>query len=333
MARQPLPSPYATLVSDTPVTSSRVELRSGTTHMWQYGPDDAADHLVALHGFRGDHHGLEPIVAHLLRTRPGLRVTVPDLPGFGASPPLTGRHDVPGYAAWARDLVRTVAPGGNAVLAGHSFGSVVAAAAMAGAGGSDTNGAGTDGSPVARALVLMNPIPRPPVSGRGRLGVGATAVLHDLAGALPEAAGTALLRHAALTRVASVAMVRTPDGALVRWIHEEHGRYFAGFGTRRSLLEAFRASITGSVREWAADIGVPCLLVGGARDDLAPVRDQEHLVARFRDARLVLIDGVGHLTHYETPGAVADEVAAFLGTPGDGTPPPPSSPRVTHRQR
>ncbi len=338
MARQPLPSPYATLVSGTPVSRSQVELRSGTTHVWQYGPDGATDHLVALHGFRGDHHGLEPIVAHLLRTRPGLRVTVPDLPGFGASPPLPGRHDVPGYAAWARELARAVAPGGSAVLAGHSFGSVVAAAAMAGAGGAGAGGAGPDGagpdvSPVARALVLMNPIPRPPVSGRGRLGVGATAVLHDLAGALPEAAGTALLRHAALTRVASVAMVRTPDGALVRWIHEEHGRYFAGFGTRRSLLEAFRASITGSVREWAADIDVPCLLVGGARDDLAPVRDQENLVARFRDARLVLIDGVGHLTHYETPEAVAAEVSAFLDRPGDGTLPTPSSPRVTHRQR
>jgi pimeloyl-ACP methyl ester carboxylesterase len=136
--------------------------------------------------------------------------------------------------------------------------------------------------------------------------------VHGLAGALPEATGTALLRHGALTRIASVAMVRTPDRTLRRWIHEEHDRYFAGFATRRSLLEAFRASISGSVHEWAPGIGVPSLLVGGARDDLAPASDQENLVARFRDARLVLVPGVGHLTHYETPGQVAGEVVTFL---------------------
>ncbi|WP_129786591.1 alpha/beta fold hydrolase [Promicromonospora panici] len=307
MARQSLSSPYTTLVSGTPVTRAEIALRGGTTHLWRYGSDDAAaDQLVLLHGFRGDHHGLEPIVAHLLSDRPDLRITVPDLPGFGASPPLPEeRHDVPGYAAWARDLVREVAPEGAAALAGHSFGSVVAAAAMSGA---------TFAAPLARALVLINPIPRPPLSGRGRMGVGATAVVHSLAGALPEAAGTTLLRHGALTRIASVAMVRTPDRAMRRWIHEEHDRYFAGFATRRSLLEAFRASITGSVREWAAGIDVPSLLVGGARDDLAPASDQRDLVALFDDARLVLVPGVGHLTHYETPGAVAREFAAFLGS-------------------
>lgn len=320
MARQPLPSPYATLVSGTPVSRSQVALRGGTTHVWRYGSDtETTDHLVLLHGFRGDHHGLEPIVTHLLRERPDLRITVPDLPGFGASPPLPdGRHDVAGYAAWARDLVREVAPAGTAVLAGHSFGSVVAAAAMSGpmsgpaAAGEAPVGTSSSAAPLARALVLINPIPRPPLSGRGRMGVGATAVVHDLAGALPEAAGTTLLRHAVLTRIASVAMVRTPDRAMRRWIHEEHGRYFAGFATRRSLLEAFRASITGSVREWAAGIEVPSLLVGGARDDLAPTADQQELVALFRDARLVLVPGVGHLTHYETPEAVAREIAAFL---------------------
>jgi pimeloyl-ACP methyl ester carboxylesterase len=310
MARQPLPSPYATLISGIPVTRSRVTLRGGTTHLWQYGPERCTDHLVVLHGFRGDHHGLEPIVAHLLREHPGLRVTVPDLPGFGASPPLPdGRHDVPGYAAWARDLTQEVAREGTGVLAGHSFGSVVAAAAISGTSLTKQK----PSAPLARALVLINPIPQPPASGRGRLGVGATAALHSLAGALPETAGTALLRHAVLTRIASVAMVRTTEKALTRWIHEEHDRYFAGFATRRSLLTAFRASISGSVREWAAGVDVPTLLVGGARDDLAPVSDQKELAATFRDAQLVLVPGVGHLTHYETPAAVAREVAAFLG--------------------
>ena len=78
-----------------------------------------------LHGLRGDHHGLAPIVAHL----DGLRVLVPDLPGFGESSPLPAdSHDVEGYRAWTRDLLAIIAPDGDAVLAGHSFGSIVAAA-------------------------------------------------------------------------------------------------------------------------------------------------------------------------------------------------------------
>ena len=70
---------------------------------------------------------LEPIVAQLDAT---VATTVPDLPGFAESPPLPhDAHDIAGYAAWARDLLDAVAPAGDAVLAGHSFGSIVAAAA------------------------------------------------------------------------------------------------------------------------------------------------------------------------------------------------------------
>ncbi|MBL0884861.1 alpha/beta fold hydrolase [Myceligenerans indicum] len=304
MAHDDLPSPYAALVAETPVTRSALMVRGGRTRLWHYGSRDAPEHLVVLHGFRGDHHGLAPIVAHLLRDRPELRVTVPDLPGFGASPPLPGtRHDIAGYAAWARVLVRKLAPRGDAVLAGHSFGSVVAAAAMT-------------ASPIARRLVLVNPIPRRPLSGWGILPVGATAALHAMARILPEDAGTSLLRHPLLTRVASLSMVRTSDRALRRWIHEEHDRYFAGFATRSSLLESFRASITGSVREAAAGIETPTLLIGGAKDDLARVPDQKALADRFPNARLVLLDGVGHLTHYETPAEVAREIGAFLAQAG-----------------
>ena len=87
-------------------------LPTGIVPYRTYG-DEAAPAVVMLHGLRGDHHGLEPIVSHLS----GLRVVVPDLPGFGETPPLLGRrHDLPGYAAWARTFVETVAPG--AALAG-----------------------------------------------------------------------------------------------------------------------------------------------------------------------------------------------------------------------
>lgn len=283
-----------------PVRCSVAVVGGARTASWHYGPPDGSPHLVVLHGLRGDHHGLEPIVAHL----PGYRVTVPDLPGFGASEPLgAGRHDVAGYAAWARDLLAVLAPDGDAVVAGHSFGSIVATCALAG------------GLP-ARALVLVNAIATAPLHGSSPAATRLTVLYHQLAGALPERAGTALLRSRAATRVASVALARTRDPVLRRWIHAEHARYFTGFADRRVLLEAFRASVTEDVAACASAVAVPVLLVAGERDDLAPLSTQQELVTRFPDARLVVVEGTGHLAHYEAPAAVARAVDDFLAGPG-----------------
>ena len=298
MPRQsPVPSPYAALVAATRVRREEVVLRGARTHLWVYGPDEGPC-VVFLHGYRGDHHGLEPIVAHLT----GLRVVVPDLPGFGASAPLPDAvHDVAGYAGWARDLLRAVDPAGDAVLAGHSFGSIVATAALA-----------APDAPRVRGLVLVNPIATAALAGRRRLATRATMLLHHLAGRGPRGAGTWVLRHPAMTRGASILMATTTDRVLRRWIHEEHDRYFSAFADRRTLLEAFDASVSGDVASSAPHVGVPTLLVAGERDELAPPAGQRLLLDLFADARLVMLPGVGHLTHYEAPDGVAREVRRFV---------------------
>jgi pimeloyl-ACP methyl ester carboxylesterase len=289
-------SPYADLVTRVPVRTEELGLRGGRTRLWVYGADDAPHRIVFVHGLRGDHHGLEPIVAHL----DGVRVVVPDLPGFGASPPLpSDRHDIAGYAAWTRDLVAAVAPAGDAVLAGHSFGSIMTAAAVA------------SGAAV-RGLVLVNPIAASALAGPRRFLTGLTVLYHRIAAALPERAGTALLRHRLMTRIASVAMATTRDAALRRWIHAEHDRYFSTFADRRTLLEAFHASVRHDVGESAAAVAVPTLLVAAERDDIAPLSAQHALAGRFADARVAVVPGTGHLAHYEAPACVAREIAAFL---------------------
>ncbi len=294
----PSADPYAHLVARVPVRTEDVALRGGRTRLWVYGADDAPHRVVFLHGLRGDHHGLEPIVAHL----EGTQVLAPDLPGFGASPPLpSDLHDVDGYAAWARDLLAALAPGGHAVLAGHSFGSIVAAATLAGGQ-----------PPPVRGLVLVNPIAASALAGPRRVLTGLTVLFHRVAAALPERAGTALLRHRLMTRIASVAMATTGDPALRRWIHAEHDRYFSTFADRRTLLQAFHASVRRDVAEFAAGVQVPTLLVAAERDDIAPPAAQHALVGRFADARLAVVPGTGHLAHYEAPAPVAREIATFL---------------------
>ncbi len=260
---------------------------------WTYGPPDAATTVVFLHGLRGDHHGLEPILAHL----PGVRVVVPDLPGFGASAPLrAGAHDVAGYAAWTRELL--AAGGGTRVRGGLTLGSSARAAPGTGGG-------------IAK-LVLVNPIATSALAGPRRAMTAVTVGFHRVAAALPERAGTALLRAPLVTRIASGAMVTTGDADLRRWIHAEHARRFAGFADRRVLLECFHASIAHDVAEFAPDVAVPTLLVASDRDDIAPLAAQRALRERFPDARLHVVTGTGHLAHYEKPAEVAAAIGAFL---------------------
>ena len=291
------PSPYADRLRRLPVRRHEVEVRGGTTVYWEYGPSDAATTIVAVHGFRGDHHGLEPVLAYL----PEARVIAPDLPGFGESEPLPGRtHDLDEYSGWLTDFAAAVAPG--AVILGHSFGSIVTAAAVAG-------GLSTP------RLILLNPIGAPALEGPKGLMTRLAVLYYALGARLPERLGTALLRNGLIVRVMSITMAKTKDPALRRFIHDQHDTYFSRFSDRDVLRDAFVASVSHDVREFAADIDVPTLLVAAERDDITPIEAERTLATLFRDADLVEIAHVGHLIHYETPAEAAGAVRRFLRIP------------------
>ncbi len=291
----PVISPYQSLMAATPVVHRAVQVDGRTTHYWEYGPTDAAETVLAVHGFRGDHHGLETIAAHLVAGRTdGVRVVVPDLPGFGVSDPLPN-SDVDAYAGWLTGFHAALGLHRDTVVLGHSFGSIVVAAAVA--AGLDT-----------RLLVLVNPIAAPALQGPRAIAT-AVAIGYYRAGAvLPKALGLGLLRNAAIVRAMSVAMLKSHDRDLRRWVHDQHDRYFSAFADRRSVLEAFRTSVTHDVSEYADRITVPVLMIAAEHDDITAVPEQRALADRLADAELVVIADVGHLVHYETPGPAADAV-------------------------
>ncbi|WP_235476432.1 alpha/beta fold hydrolase [Frigoribacterium sp. Leaf263] len=299
IVREPrVPSPYRSRLAASDVSEHVVDVGGSSTRYWIYETPDAEEArvtIVAVHGFRGDHHGLEPVVAHLT----GVRVVMPDLPGFGESSPLTGEHTVAAYARWLTAFVAALGLGDDVVVLGHSFGSIVTSAALA------------DGLRASR-LVLVNPIAAPAL--RGPRGVVTRlAVLYYWAGAaLPERAGLAALQSALVTRFTSLAMVKTRDRGLRRWIHDQHDAYFSRFADRRVVLDAFRASVSSDVSSYAARVDVPTLLIAADRDDITALPAQHELRALFPDATLDVIDGVGHLIHYEKPREAAAAVEAFV---------------------
>lgn len=292
-----VPSPYADRLRTIPVRRHDVSVLGGTTAYWVYGPEDAATTIVAVHGFRGEHHGLEPVFAYL----PDVKIIAPDLPGFGESAPLPGRaHDLETYTQWLTAFSAAVAPG--AVILGHSFGSIVTSAAVA--AGLDTP-----------RLILINPIGAPALEGPKGI-VTRLAVFYYAAGAwLPARLGTALLRNRLIVRVTSITMAKTKNRALRRFIHDQHDTYFSQFADRDVLRDAFVTSVSHDVRAAAPQISVPTLLIAAERDDITPIEAERHLATLFADAELVEIAGVGHLIHYETPAEAAGVVRRFLKVP------------------
>jgi pimeloyl-ACP methyl ester carboxylesterase len=282
-----VPTPHAAALAEIPVREAEVTVLGSRTRYWEYGPADASTTILLVHGYRGDHHGLEPVIALL----PGIRFVSPDLPGFGASTPLTeAPHSIAGYERWMTAFAQAVQLPADAIVFGHSFGSMITSHALA------------DGFP-ARALILLNPISADP---RTAAGVGITRLTrayYGLARRLPAGIGRRLLGNWLVVQFMSMSLVTTQDKTLRSWVHEEHHRYFNGFSDPSTVAEAFDASLSTEVGKAAPRITVPVLMIAGEVDRIAP---------RGGPPAPVVLPSVGHLVHYEAAQGAADAIRDFV---------------------
>jgi pimeloyl-ACP methyl ester carboxylesterase len=60
------------------------------------------------------------------------------------------------------------------------------------------------------------------------------------------------------------------------------------------------------------EIKVPALVIGGSADKLTPLKYARYLAEHIPDARLVIIEGAGHMVMLEQPEQVADAVREFV---------------------
>lgn len=274
------------------------ETLGAPTRAVQFGDPEGAP-LILVHGFRGDHHGLEGIARELCEAMPEIRAIVPDLPGFGATPPVPGRvHDLDLYGEWLRAFVQAAAPAGHAIL-GHSFGSLVVSNAVNG------------GLAPSRAI-LVNPISSPALEGPQALLTRLATAYYRAAELLPEAPARWVLGHPAIVRAMSVVMAKTHDPEMRRWIHAQHAAYFSDFSDTTTLAQAFAASVSHTVTEYASAFTMPTFIVAGERDDIAPLPAQLALHRRIPESEFKVIPSVGHLVHYETVTDAVAIIARFL---------------------
>jgi pimeloyl-ACP methyl ester carboxylesterase len=271
-----------------------LKLSHGTVHYWVYNPAGPQT-ILMVHGFRGDHHGLEDIIAELPAH---YRVIVPDLPGFGESSELQGTHNIENYTQFLHEFIQKVTHE-PAILLGHSFGSILTAHFAAKHPKAITK------------LILVNPIASPALKGRKAIFSHLTVFYYWLGNKLPARAGHKLLSSKAIVLTMSALLAKTKDKALRRKIHRGHLAHFSSFQSRRVVMESFKASVSHTATEKADTITAPTLLIVGEVDDIAPLSSQKQLQQKLADSQLIVAPKVGHLIHHEAPDIAAHAIVAF----------------------
>ena len=243
--------------------------------------------MLLIHGFRGDHHGLLGVAGAL----PQVRFTIPDLPGFGKTPALDSEHNLENYGSWLVDFVK--ASGDYDLILGHSFGSLVVASGF------------SQGLAIEK-VALQNPI-----TTRASEAGSRANKLADRYYELGSRDGSNLLTSQLVVRGMSIALAKTKNLGVRRFIHKQHSSYFSVFESNRVVAEGYQAASRGNVLDFADHLPAKLLAIAGDRDVVAPIDGQLEL-ARVTGADLRVLNGVGHLTHYERPSEVATHLSEYL---------------------
>ncbi|WP_109283111.1 alpha/beta fold hydrolase [Streptomyces orinoci] len=250
-----------------------------------------------VHGLGGSSSNWTPLMALLADALDGEAL---DLPGFGdAPPPDDGDHSI---TAYARVVIRYLDAAGRGPV--HLFGNSM--------GGAIVTRVAAVRPDLVRTLTLVSPALPALRLQRTALPTALMAV----PGAVPLYARltrdwTPEQRTAELLALCYGDPSRaTPDqfGAAV----EEYRRrltqpYCWDVMARsvRGLLDAYTLGGQHSLWRQAERVLAPTLLVYGSRDQLVSVRTARRASATFRDSRLVVLVGAGHVAMMEDPDAVA----------------------------
>jgi pimeloyl-ACP methyl ester carboxylesterase len=228
--------------------------------------------LLLIHGAAGSRLFWPPALRHLT----GVEVYAIDLPGHGASGG-DERSTIEGYATEVGKWMENVGLR-SAVCAGHSMGSAIAL-----------------------TLALEKP---------------GTVVGLILVGGAPSLR----VNRKLLELSASVTTAREAVDLIVRWSFGpkaparlvELARRRMADVSARVLHNDFQACDEFDLRSELSRIAAPVLALCGAEDRMTPPDQSRALVEGIRRARLVLIEGAGHMVMLEQPEPVTQAFASFL---------------------
>lgn len=278
------------------MTKQTLRLPTGEEIAYWTHHDDKKQTLVLVHGFTGSHEGFQYLVPLLT----DFRMIIPDLPGFGVSPLPHQKLTLAGLGELLVDFVDTLKLDKAPYLLGHSMGSLVVAEA-----------ASQHPQSFAKKLILSSPVPRPVgMLEPRRLGVLFSELYYLASHRLPG--GHRIATSRLISRVATTLIMTTRNKPMRKKIYGHHyGNldHISDIGWNKRLYREINR--TGMNRYKAALSRFDVLVTNGDRDNVTPLAMQRKIAADI-GAKLVIIPGTGHLSHYEKPEELARAYADFL---------------------
>ena len=261
---------------------------------WHVQTMGAGPKILLLHGTGASTHSWRRIMPLLA---PHFSLLAPDLPGHGFTEmPLAQRMSLPGMSHLIDGLLRGMEFEPDLVV-GHSAGAAILARMV------------LDGSIRPRAMVSLNgalmPLP------------GASSRLFPMAARL--LAGTSVVPWIFSLHAANRDLVARMLGNTGSRMEPDDLRSY-----RRLLLNpghvsaALQMMAHWDLQSLAADLAglrLPLTLIVGGNDRMIPPADAERLRAILPQARIVHLEGLGHLAHEEQPERIAELVATAYAAP------------------
>ena len=246
-----------------------------------YRESGAGDPVVLLHGIGSSSASWIP----LFETLYGFRLLAWDAPGYGGSTPLqASRPRAAEYAKALRTFLDTLDLK-RVLLVGHSLGALMAGAFVA-------------ASPErVSALLLLDPAGgygSASPEAREKVRQGRLAMLHDLG-----PAGMAEQRAAALLSP------QAPNDAL-EWVRSSMSRINPS-GYEQAVHMLADSDLAADARTFKGTSMVAC----GSADTVTPEAACRALADAFPHATYVTIEGAGHASYVEAPGAVGTLIRDF----------------------
>jgi 3-oxoadipate enol-lactonase len=241
------------------------------------GPD-----LLLVHSLLAERSSFDPILPALSAR---CRVTVPDLPGYGGSAPLSVPVSIADYADWVAELIRTLHLAGSATVLGNGFGGFVATALAI-----------RHGSLFDR-LVIADSLPAFPAPAKEPLrGLAARVAAEGMQGALDIAIRRMFPEDYIATNPGIVAERKD---ALLR--SADPGAFC---NAALALTELDHAPMLAKIRNRT-------LVLCGALDQTTPPQIARQLAEGIAGARYEEIPECGHCPQVQKPAALVERLLAF----------------------
>ena len=258
------------------------------------GDTSKAKDLVLIHGYRGDHHGLEAFAGGFTE----YNVYTPDLPGFGTSDPLKVEHSLDSYSIWLKGFLTQLGLV-NPLVVGHSFGTLVVSAAEAKLS-------------LFSKIVLVNPVAGGKIVGISKVLFELVKFYYWVAHVVPEVVGNRMTKTYLLVDAMSSYTTKSKDKTLRKWVRDQHRTHFNSFANSQVVWESYLASTGNIVTPFVKQIHKPVLLIAAELDEITPVDAVHELAKTMDNAEVYEVRGCGHLVHYEAAQVALDVMKPFL---------------------